>query len=80
VTDVADATILHRLFSNMIRHGTVMVATSNRPPKDLYQNGISRDLFLPFIDLLYKQTVVHNLNSGIDYRLTGKHASKIYYK
>eukprot|EP00978_Attheya_sp_CCMP212_P027456 scaffold91942_cov52-Attheya_sp.AAC.1 len=48
--------------------GTVMVATSNRPPSSLYEGGINRSYFLPFIDLLQKQCIVHKIKSQTDYR------------
>jgi predicted ATPase len=68
VTNISDAVIMRRLFSILFEKGMVMVATSNRPPDDLYLNGLNRELFTPFIPLLKQYCTVHNMDSATDYR------------
>ncbi|MBL0849256.1 MAG: cell division protein ZapE [Candidatus Liberibacter ctenarytainae] len=78
VTNIADAVILSRLFSELFKHGCVLVATSNVFPENLYQNGINRDFFLPFISLLNQKLEVISLDSDRDYRRTEHMILPIY--
>ena len=69
VTNTADAAIMGRFVTALMESGTVIVTTSNRPPRDLYKDGLNRSLFLPFIDLVEARMDVLSLNGPVDYRL-----------
>ena len=79
VTDIADAMILGRLFEALWAQGVVIVATSNRAPDALYENGINRQLFLPFIERLKARMEVVRVAGPKDFRLDRLKGAQVYF-
>ena len=80
VTDVADAMILKRLFLFLLDFNVVVVATSNRSPDTLYEGGINRSLFVPFIDMLKERfDTISMEESPKDYRLETQADGQSYF-
>jgi cell division protein ZapE len=78
VTDIADAMILGRLFDRLFAQGVIIVATSNTPPDRLYEGGLNRQLFLPFIAEIKRRMEIIALNGPTDYRLARMAGLKVY--
>ncbi len=78
VTDIADAMILARLFTELFALGCTLVATSNVEPDNLYRDGLNRGLFLPFVALLQRHVEVTTLDSPTDYRLEKLESLPVY--
>lgn len=79
ITDITDAMIVGRLFERLFAAGTVIVATSNRIPDDLYKDGLNRNLFEPFISLIKDRLEVHELASEKDYRQDRLAGTEVYF-
>lgn len=79
VTDIADAMILTRLFEQLFAMGTVIIMTSNCHPNVLYQGGLQRASFLPFIELLQQKADVVELVAKQDFRLNRQSSLKANY-
>jgi len=79
VTNIADAMILGRLFTALFENGVVVVTTSNFAPDDLYENGLQRARFLPFIGLLKERLDCFELTSPTDYRLARLKSMRVFH-
>jgi cell division protein ZapE len=79
VTNPADAMILSRLFGQLLAEGVKVVTTSNRPPGDLYKDGLNRELFLPFIELIERRMLIVPVNGPTDYRLERLSGVKVWH-
>ena len=79
ISDITDAMIVGRLFEALFKAGVVIVVTSNRVPDDLYKHGLNRQLFVPFIEQIKNQMVVHELASLKDHRQDFLAGSPVYF-
>lgn len=79
VSDITDAMILGSLFEKLFERGVTLVATSNIVPDNLYKDGLQRERFLPAIDVIKRNVVVVNVDSGIDYRLRVLEKAEIFH-
>jgi len=78
VADIADAMILGRLFEKLFAYGAVIVLTSNIEPDRLYEGGLNRALFLPFIAMIKDRLAMVELNGPRDYRLDSMAGLNVY--
>lgn len=79
VTDIADAMILGRLFEALFEKRVVLAVTSNRAPEDLYRNGVNRQLFLPFIDIIRQRCEVVETAGARDFRLDRMAGAPVWF-
>ncbi|MCG2634359.1 MAG: AFG1 family ATPase [Gammaproteobacteria bacterium] len=79
VNDIADAMLIAGLFGHLMDQGVVFVATSNRPPRDLYKHGLQRARFLPAIDLIEARMDILRVDGGTDYRFRSLQGIDRYY-
>lgn len=79
ITDIADAMIVGRLFQMLFDRGVAVVTTSNRPPDELYKDGLNRPLFVPFIELLKDRMTVWQVESETDYRQHRLEGAQVWF-
>lgn len=79
ITDICDAFIVSKMLAALWQRGTILIATSNRPPNDLYKDGLNRAYFVPFLRRLEKECAVLPILSGRDFRQDAVHVPGTYY-
>ncbi|GAM62643.1 ATPase [Vibrio ishigakensis] len=79
VSDITDAMLLGTLFQALFARNIMLVATSNIPPHLLYRNGLQRARFLPAIELIEKNCVIHELDSENDFRMRTLEQAELYH-
>ncbi|SOS77147.1 nucleotide binding protein, putative [Plasmodium sp. gorilla clade G1] len=79
VVHISDAMVIKSLFNHLFYQGTILLCTSNRNPIHLYHNGLNRDRFLPFIQLLFKFNYIFEIDNYHDFRLKNIHTKDDIY-
>jgi predicted ATPase len=79
LTDICDAFLISKILTILWTNGVILVATSNRPPLELYKDGLNRAFFVPFLRRIEKECAVHSLQSGRDYRQTATPLPDAYF-
>jgi cell division protein ZapE len=79
ILDIADAMIVGRLFQALLDNGVVLVITSNRHPSELYKDGLQRERFIPFINLIIEKLDILELTAQRDYRLNRLQGLPVYH-
>ena len=79
VTNIADAMILGHLFNELFRNNVQILITSNNHPDDLYKEGLQKELFLPFIQMIKEESIVYDLDIDTDYRKKNLDLDEVYF-
>ena len=79
VTNIVDAMILGQLFNNMFNENIKIIITSNTMISELYKDGLQRDQFKPFIEIMKQKTFEHELVIDDDYRKSKENQRNRYF-
>lgn len=69
IKDITDAMLIMRLFDYLIQNNIFIFLTTNIAPDNLYQDGLQRESFLPFIEKIKQNFCVYHIDNHKDYRL-----------
>ena len=79
VTNIVDAMILGKLFDKIFNENIKVLITSNIKISELYKDGLQRDQFKPFIEIMIKRTIEHELIIEDDYRKSKDNQNDRYF-
>jgi cell division protein ZapE len=79
VTNIVDAMILGRLFECIFKQNIKVLISSNIKIIDLYKDGLQREQFIPFIKIIEKFCIEHQLEINQDYRRSGQLKLERYF-
>ena len=79
ITNIVDAMILGKLFSSLFKENIKIIVTSNSKIDDLYKDGLQRDQFLIFIEIIKANCIEYELAINKDYRKLSKNMMSKYF-
>ena len=79
VTNIVDAMILGKLFEQIFKEDIKIIVTSNIKIAELYKNGLQRDQFIPFINIMKEQSIECELKNEDDYRKSNINNKQRYF-
>ena len=79
IFNIVDALIIKKIFFFFKKYKIFLLITSNFQPDDLYKNGLQRNDFLPFIDLIKNNYSIIDIHISTDYRRQTLNQSKTYF-
>ena len=80
VTNIVDAMILGKLFETIFLEEIKVIISTNIKASELYKEGLQRDQFLPFINIIEKNSIQKELLLEDDYRIQKKNKKQnIFY-
>ena len=79
IFNIVDALIIRKIFFLLGKYKVFLIISSNFEPENLYKNGLQRNDFLPFIELIKTNFSIININVNTDYRRQTLNQSKTYF-
>ena len=79
VTNIVDAMILGKLFQEIFNQNIKVIVTSNTKISELYKEGLQRDQFKPFIQIMQEKSIEHELVIDDDYRKSKENEKRRYF-